>query len=84
MIKVKAVIRRKFDTNKINIWFKKNGGKVAKLVLAGVVSVPMLILLTKFLKDGTLNTVEKKTIVSFTEKVDNIPAIAVKPVVLPA
>jgi hypothetical protein len=80
---VKAIIRRKIDTKKINIWFKKNGGKVAKLVLAGVISVPVLILLTKFLKHGTLNTVEKKTIVSFTKKVDNIPVIAGKPNTLP-
>jgi hypothetical protein len=83
MIKVKAIIRRKFDIRKINTWFKKNGGKVAKLVLAGVISVPVLILLTKFLKHGTLNTVEKKTIVSFTKKVDNIPVIAGKPNTLP-
>jgi hypothetical protein len=45
MTAVKVILRKKFNTRKINAWFKKNEEKLAKLALAGLLSVPVLILL---------------------------------------
>lgn len=72
-MKTKVVLKFKFKTKKINAWFRKNERKITKLILAGLITAPVLILLAKFLKDGTLSTVEKKTIVSVIEKIDNTP-----------
>lgn len=73
MVDVKILIRKRFNTRKINAWFRKNERKITKLILAGLITAPVLILLVKFLKDGTLSTVEKKNIVSVIEKIDNTP-----------
>lgn len=73
MTAVKVIPRKRFNTRKINAWFKKNEEKLAKLALAGLLSVPVLILLVKYLKEGTLNTREKNTIANTIEKVDNLP-----------
>lgn len=73
MVAVKVFIRKRFNTRKINAWLRKNGRKITELALAGLITAPVLILLVKYLKDGTLSTVEKKTIVNTIEKIDNIP-----------